>query len=150
MTTFIGDGARRIARRMSPTTVVIRVVACGAVLLIAQLMTPATASACDVGIGYKPTLSFDFGTALSGGQCSNGTSLTAAAVLAVLAVAVLAGVLKVLFDRGATVATTLATAQGIAPEDTEPALIRYLESAGLDQPEPGSRPNPSPPGPASS
>ncbi|GAB6903069.1 hypothetical protein [Kineosporia succinea] len=88
-----------------------------AIIVVGQLLSAHPASACDVGIGYKPTISFSLADGLgSPGVCSTGTSLTGVAILAVLAVALAAAVLKKLVDRGAR---------------TELAADEYLDSVGI-------------------
>jgi hypothetical protein len=135
----IAGGGRQRARRS--TVAAVRVLACTGVVLLGQLMAPAPASACDVSYGYKPTITFDLrdGPGLGSGECSTGTSLTGAAILAVLGVALLAAVLKRLLDRGASRAAALSPAEtGV---DSEQALSAYLDSAGLTHP-PGPRESP--------
>jgi hypothetical protein len=148
--------------RLNPGVVAVRAAAAVAVAVVGELMTAGSAAACDVSYGYKPNVNFDLREGLtSGAECSTGTSLTGAAIVAVLAVAALAAALKILIDRGAArAAAVVGTETGPLPgeadktgesdESGERALSSYLDSVGLGHqggPAPGSPGRPSPPNP---
>jgi hypothetical protein len=124
-----------------PGVVAVRAAAAAAVVVVGELMTAGSAAACDVSYGYKPNVNFDLREGLtSSAECSTGTSLTGAAIVAVLVVAALAAALKILIDRGAARAAVLAgTDTGPPPgeadttgESSERALSTYLDSVGLE------------------
>jgi hypothetical protein len=91
--------------------------------LAVPVLVPSSAAACDVGVGYRPEISFGRG-GLAGGTCSTGTSLTGALLLFLFAVAVLAALGVVAYRRGEARA---AAASGGGPDAT---LQRYLDSVG--------------------
>ncbi|MDJ0383745.1 hypothetical protein [Streptomyces sp. G-G2] len=97
------------------------------------LLVPQPASACTVSYGYKPQMNFNAKDLRlgSGRVCTNGTSLTGSAIVALLAVGALAAAGTRAFKRGA--ASTGSSSPG-------QALTTYLEAAGTVSPasEPGA------------
>ena len=121
---------KRFARMRTGTRAVTRAVAVVATALAVPLLTPSPAAACDVGVGYRPEISFGRG-GLAGGTCETGTSLAGAAVLAVLALAALAAFAVARYRRGQAAAAALAGPGQAA--DPDAALTRYLDSVGLSR-----------------
>jgi hypothetical protein len=91
--------------------------------IVVPVLVPSSAAACDVGVGYRPEISFGRG-GLTGGTCSTGTSLTGALLLFLVAVGVLAALGVVAYRRGEARAAALS---GGGPDAT---LHRYLDSVG--------------------
>ena len=120
---------------------VVRAVGAASVAALGWLLAPSTASACDVGIGYKPSISFS-GNSVFGSTCSTGTSLAGVAIVAVLVVVALAALASSVLKRAAVQAESLAgagdTGGGATPADR--ALDRYLDSVGLGRTEPPDPP----------
>ncbi|MEU1631164.1 hypothetical protein ABZ746_39200 [Streptomyces sp. NPDC020096] len=99
----------------------------GAVLLLGTflLLTPQQASACDVSIGYRPSVSIsDLNHPRT---CSTGTSLTGAAVVAVLAIGALAAAGWGAVQRGERESEAASTRQA-GPSST---LTTYLNATGI-------------------
>jgi hypothetical protein len=112
---------------------VVRAVGAASVTALGWLLAPATASACDVGIGYKPSISFS-GNSVFGSTCSTGTSLAGVAIVAVLVVAALAALASSVLKRAVVQAESLAGAGDAGDGEAvaaDRALNTYLESVGL-------------------
>ena len=122
----------------------VRTAAVAVTALVLPLLAPSSASACDVGVGYRPEISFGRG-GLAGGRCETGTSLTGALLLFLLALAALAALGVVAYRRGQAAAAALAGAGGGAgagtgagtgagpDEGADAALDGYLRSVGLSR-----------------
>ncbi|MYT32905.1 MULTISPECIES: hypothetical protein [unclassified Streptomyces] len=100
----------------------------GAVLLL----TPQAASACTVGIGYKPSL--DIRDLRHPKTCSTGTSLGGAGAVAVLALGALAAAGWVAYRR---VEQGFGTPPEGGKSGPSPALSGYLDAAGVTSSAPG-------------
>ena len=111
---------------------VVRAVVVAVTALVVPVLAPSSAAACDVGVGYRPEISFGRG-GLTGGTCSTGTSLTGAALLFLLALAVLAALAVAGYRRGEAAAGALAGAGPGAPADPDAALGAYLDSVGISR-----------------
>ena len=98
---------------------------------IVLLLFPQEASACTVGIGYKPSV--DVRALKSPGTCSTGTSLAGAGVVAVLAAAAVAASGWFVHRRGERYAARLPHHGSSGPD---PALTDYLDAAGMTPPVP--------------
>ena len=114
------------ATRLLPA--LLRAVGAVAVLLLGWVLAPSTASACDVGVGYKPTISFRGNNAF-GSTCSAGTSLTGVAILAVLVAVAVVALASTVLKRALVQAESLGDAEN--PGAADRVLNSYLESAGL-------------------
>jgi hypothetical protein len=98
--------------------------AAGAVLM-ACLVLPATArpaAACSVGIGYQPTIDISKPNMGLGNPCTDGTSITGAVIVALLAIGALAAAGIAAYRRGEAIAS---------PSSPGQALATYLDAAGL-------------------
>jgi len=96
----------------------------GAVLM-ACLVLPLTArpaAACSVGIGYQPTINLSQPNMGLGHPCTDGTSITGAVIVAVLAIGALAAAGIAAYRRGGAAA---------GPSSPDQALATYLDAAGL-------------------
>lgn len=96
-------------------------------------LSPQAASACDVSYGYKPSLSLsEPGFGLHKKACSTPTSLTGAALVALLALAALGATVAKAVRKGEAAAGTLT-------EQTDPAqvLSGYLRATGMATGGPG-------------
>lgn len=91
--------------------------------VVVPVLVPSSAAACDVGVGYRPEISFGRG-GLAGGTCGTGTSLTGALLLFLLAVAVLVALGVVAYRRGE------ARAAAMSGAGADATLERYLDSVG--------------------
>ncbi|MFE2877697.1 hypothetical protein ACFXG6_35150 [Streptomyces roseus] len=100
-----------------------RVTGAAALLACSLLLSAPPASACVVGIGYKPSL--DIGGPSRHRSCSTGTSLAGAGGVAVLVFGALG------------VAGRRAYRRGEEAEASDPALTGYLDAAGVVPPETG-------------
>ena len=85
------------------------------VAFLALLMTPQAASACDVSYHYKPSFSLDRPEGGRGTVCSNSTSLTGSALVALGAMSALAAAGVVAFRRGEATAASLAGPARLRP-----------------------------------
>jgi hypothetical protein len=117
--------ARVRSRRLAIAAV--RAAGALAVAFLALLAASGPAAACDVSYEYKPSfeLGGDFG--LGGDRCSTGESLTGVALVAILGVAVLAGVGVRTLRRGEAEAAALSGGAG-APQ----TLDTYLSATGIE------------------
>jgi hypothetical protein len=101
--------------------------AAGAVLM-ACLLLPLTAhpaAACSVGIGYPPTIDISKPGMGLGNPCTDGTSITGAVIVAILAVGTLAAAGITAYRRAE------ASARPTSPDQ---ALAIYLNAAGMTPP----------------
>lgn len=94
-------------------------------------LTARPAAACSVGIGYQPTISLSQPNLGLGNPCTDGTSFTGAAIVAVLAIGALAAAGIVAYRRGEAAAK---------PSSPDEALAAYLDAVGMAPPPPGHRP----------
>ena len=96
----------------------------GTVLLACLILTLTAhpAAACSVGIGYQPTIDISKPNMGLGNPCTDGTSLTGAAIVAVLATGALAAAGIAAYRRGEAAAK---------PSSPDQALATYLDVAGL-------------------
>jgi hypothetical protein len=111
-----------------------------AVVVLGWLLAPSTASACDVGLGYKPTVSLG-GSSAFGTTCSAGRSMTGVVILAVLVALALTALASSVLKRARVQAESLEGAAGLdggtgvdgaaGPTSADRALDSYLESVGL-------------------
>lgn len=104
------------------------VIACTVLLLV-----PQEASACVVGIGYRPSVNIsDFGHRKT---CSTGTSLAGTGTIAVLALGALALLGWGVYRRGEK------ASGGPAPSGTgpSPGLTKYLDATGQADQAPGNQ-----------
>ncbi|MFF4098930.1 hypothetical protein [Streptomyces sp. NPDC001903] len=100
-----------------------RIAGAAALLACSTLLSAPPASACVVGIGYKPSM--DIGDLGRHRTCSTGTSLAGAGGVAVLVLGALA------------VASRRAYRRGEEAMGSGPALTEYLDAAGVIPPEDG-------------
>jgi hypothetical protein len=110
--------------------------------LAVPVLTPSPAAACDVGVGYRPEISFGRG-GFGGGTCSTATSLTGALLLFLVALGVLAAMAVVAYRRGQAAAAAL-VGVGVSGADqagaADAALTEYLDSVGISRGPSGGRP----------
>jgi hypothetical protein len=101
--------------------------AAGAVLMTCLLLplTAHPAAACSVGIGYPPTIDISKPGMGLGNPCTDGTSITGAVIVAVLAAGALAAAGIAAYRRGEASA---------GPSSPDQALANYLDAAGVSQP----------------
>ena len=100
-------------------------------VLMACLILPLTAhpaAACSVGIGYQPTIDVSKPNMGLGNPCTDGTSITGAVIVAVLAIGALAAAGIAAYRRGEAAAR---------PSSPDQALANYLDAAGMTPPPPG-------------
>ncbi|MFF3652559.1 hypothetical protein ACFYXV_28420 [Streptomyces sp. NPDC002181] len=109
--------------RRTAAVVAARITGAAALLACSMLLSAPSASACVVGIGYKPSL--DIGGPSRHSSCSTGTSLAGAGGVAVLVLGALG------------VAGRRAYRRGEEAMGSDPALTGYLEAAGVVPPEEG-------------
>lgn len=110
--------------------------------LAVPVLTPSPAAACDVGVGYRPEISFGRG-GFGGGTCSTGTSLTGALLLFLLALGVLAALAVVAYRRGQAAAAAMVgggAGEAGAARAADAALAEYLDSVGISRGPSGGRP----------
>jgi hypothetical protein len=96
-----------------------------ATVFTACLILPLTArpaAACSVGIGYQPTINISQPNMGLGNPCTDGTSITGAVIVAVLAIGALAAAAVVAYRRGEAAAS---------PSSPDEALAAYLDAAGI-------------------
>jgi hypothetical protein len=142
----VNRAARPVVRR------VVRAVLVAGTALAVPVLTPSPAAACDVGVGYRPEISFGRG-GLAGGTCSTATSLTGALLLFLLALAVLAALAAVAYRRGEAAAAALAggdqtgagqvgggQASAGQAGAADATLTRYLDSVGISRGRSGGGP----------
>ena len=94
-------------------------------VLMACLLLPLTAhpaAACSVGIGDPPTIDTSQPNVGLGHPCTDGTSITGAIIVAVLAIGTLAAAGVAAYRRGEAAA---------GPSSPDQALATYLDAAGL-------------------
>ena len=92
---------------------------------MACLILPLTAhpaAACSVGIGYQPTIDISKPNMGLGNPCTDGTSITGAVIVAVLAIGALAAAGMAAYRRGEAAAN---------PSSPDEALTTYLDAAGM-------------------
>lgn len=98
--------------------------AAGAVLMTCLLLplTAHPAAACNVGIGYQPTIDISKPNMGLGNPCTDGTSFTGAAIVAVLAIGVPTAAGVAAYRRGEA---------SVRPSSPDQALATYLDAAGM-------------------
>jgi hypothetical protein len=95
------------------------------IVVMACLILPLTAhpaAACSVGIGYQPTIDISKPNMGLGNPCTDGTSITGAAIVAILAIGALAAAGVAAYRRAE------ASARPSSPDET---LATYLNATGL-------------------
>ncbi|MEY9847826.1 hypothetical protein [Streptacidiphilus sp. MAP5-3] len=107
----------------------------GAALLVSTfvLLSPQQASACDVSIGYKPSVNISDLEHPS--TCSTSTSLVGAGIVDALGLGALVAVAWGAFRRSEKGSDSASTGQ-VGPS---PALVDYLRAAGVPRPTTGGR-----------
>jgi len=128
---------------------VVRAAGALAVLVLGWVLAPSSASACDVGIGYKPTVSLS-GTHAFGSTCLAGRSMTGVLILSVLVAAGLTALASSVLKKAMVQAESLPGADDsrvAGATSADRALNGYLESVGLgDGPGPVAPEGPHPSG----
>ncbi|SCK09610.1 hypothetical protein [Streptomyces sp. WMMB 322] len=113
---------RRIAGRLAASAVL---TAC------TMLWAPQAASACDVGYGYKPSITID--DLNDDRTCSTSTSAAGAVTVAILALGALATAGLLVFRKGERQTGSSASDQ----RSQSPALTTYLSATGIITPTSG-------------
>ncbi|MFF2620138.1 hypothetical protein [Kitasatospora sp. NPDC058046] len=110
---------------MTRRLVAARLAGTAALLACSTMLSAPPASACTVGIGYKPSL--DLTDLRQHRTCSTGTSLAGAGGVAVLVLGALGVAGRRAYRRGE---------RAVGPEP-DPALTAYLEATGVTPTENG-------------
>lgn len=117
--------------RMARTVLLRLLGTAAATVLMTCLLVPVLApkaSACDVSIGYRPTISIDKPNLGLSKPCSNGDSLTGVAIVTVATLSALAMAGIAAFRRGEALVKASQAHQSAALKRT---LTTYLEETGI-------------------